>query len=118
MSAAISASLIDGTSRRSSGTSPSTTPAPEGSGWCHRVLVATVRRLISPVILLATNESGVTSPPTTAEPRPQLASMATTERSPVSGLRVNMTPELRAPTICWTTTAIARSVSGMPRRNR
>ena len=60
----------------------------------------------------------MTSPLTTAEPRPQLASMATTDLSPLIGLRVNMTPELRAPTIRWTTTAIARSVSGMPRRSR
>ena len=74
--------------------------------------------MTSPVTLLTTKESGVTSPLTTAEPRPQLASMATTERSPVSGLRVNITPELRDPTICCTTTAIARSVSGMPRRSR
>jgi hypothetical protein len=81
-------------------------------------LLDTVRRTMSPVTLLTTNESGVTSPLTTAEPRPQLASMAMTERSPVSGPRVNITPELREATICWTTTAIARSVSGMPRRSR
>ena len=79
--------------------------------------MATVR-FTSPVTLLTTNESGVTSPLTTAEPSPQLASMATTDLSPLSGLRVNMTPELRAPTIRWTTTAMPRSVSGMPRRSR
>ena len=90
------------------------TPWPPVSGWCQRVLVATVRLVISPVTLLTMNESGVTSPLTTAEPRPQLASMAITDRSPVSGLRVNITPELRESTIRWTTTAMARSCSGMP----
>ncbi len=42
------------------------------------------RTEISPVILPRTQRSGVTSPPTTAEPRPQAPSMVMTERSPVS----------------------------------
>ena len=41
------------------------------------------------------NESGVTSPETSAEPSPQVASIATTERSPVTGDRVNITPAAR-----------------------
>src|SRR5437870_1202426 len=73
---------------------------------------------ISPVILAMTNLSGVTSPPTTAEPRPHVASMVITERSPVSGLRVNITPAVRASTIFCTTTAIATPSSGIPRFRR
>ncbi len=50
---------------------------------------------MSPVTLLTTYLSGVTSPLTRADPSPTLASIAITDRSPVSGLRVNSTPELR-----------------------
>ena len=55
-------------------------------------LAETRRPVISPVILLITKLSGVTSPATSAEPSPQVPSMATTERSPLTGERVNITP--------------------------
>ena len=74
--------------------------------------------VISPVILLMMNESGVTSPETSAEPSPQVASIATTERSPVTGDRVNITPAARGATIRCTTTAIETPASGSPRRRR
>ena len=51
--------------------------------------------------------SGVTSPPTTPSPSPQLALIATTLGSPVSGLHVNITPETSALTIACTATPIA-----------
>jgi hypothetical protein len=57
-----------------------------------RSLTPTRRPVISPVTLLTVKLSGVTSPPTRADPSPQVPSMATTERSPVTGLRVNITP--------------------------
>ena len=44
-------------------------------------------------------------------PRPQEPSMVITERSPVSGLRVNITPAVRASPFC-TTTAMATPLSG------
>jgi len=81
-------------------------------------LTATSRRTISPVTLLTVKLSGVTSPLTRAEPRPQQASTAITERSPVTGLQVNMTPAQRGSTMRWTTTAIARSCSLSFRRRR
>jgi hypothetical protein len=62
-------------------------------------LCDTARLTTSPVTLLITYLSGVTTPLTTAEPRPQLVSITITERSPVSELRVNMTPEQRESTI-------------------
>ena len=71
------------------------------------------RTEISPVILEMTKRSGVTSPLTSAEPKPQVASRVTTERSPVSGLRVNITPAERASTMRCTTTAIATVFSGI-----
>jgi hypothetical protein len=78
----------------------------------------TRRPVISPVILLTVKLSGVTSPDTRADPRPQVPSIATTERSPVTGDRVNKTPAHRGPTIRCTTTAIATPSSGMRRRRR
>ena len=74
--------------------------------------------MISPVTLLITHESGVTSPETSAEPSPQVPSIATTERSPVTGDRVNITPAARGATMRCTTTAIATPASGRPRRRR
>jgi hypothetical protein len=59
------------------------------------------------VTLLTRKSSGVTSPPTTASPRPQLALIATMLGSPLTGLQVNITPETSASTICWTATPIA-----------
>ncbi len=50
--------------------------------------------------------SGVTVPSIRASPRPVVASM-TTMSSPVTGSRLNATPEARASTCRWTTTAIA-----------
>ena len=76
------------------------------------------RLITSPVTLFSTQASGVTSPPTTAEPSPQAASTTTTDLSPVTGLRVNITPEVRASTIRWITTAMASPPSGTPRRSR
>src|SRR5580658_1423382 len=74
--------------------------------------------MISPVILPTTYLSGVTSPLTTAEPSPQLASTTTTERSPVLGLRVNITPEQRESIMRWITTPIASPCSGSFNRRR
>ena len=48
----------------------------------QRALAQTRRPVISPVILLTVKLSGVTSPATRADPRPQVPSIATTERSP------------------------------------
>ena len=74
--------------------------------------------VISPVILEITQESGVTSPETSAEPRPQVPSIATTERSPVTGDLVNITPAARGATMRCTTTAMATPASGRRRRRR
>ena len=75
---------------------------------------ATVRCSTSPVTLLTRYSSGVTSPPTTARPRPQLALTATLLGSPVTGLQVNITPETSASTICWTVTPIAAALPASP----
>src|SRR5262249_32528716 len=93
-------------------------PQPPGSRRCSRSLGATTRLTISPVTLLITNRSGVTSPLTSAEPRPQQASTLTPERSPVVGLQVNMPPAQRGSTMRWTTTAIARPCSPIFIRRR
>jgi len=71
------------------------------------------RHCTSPVIFPTTQRSGVTPPLTTADPRPHDASIVITERSPVVGLRVNITPAVRASTMRWITTAIATPASGM-----
>jgi hypothetical protein len=63
------------------------------------------------VILAITNRSGVTSPLTTADPAPR-ASITITERSPVVGLRVNMTPAVLESTMRCTTTAMAHARLG------
>ena len=86
-----SASLRQATRRRSSGTALASTP-PVAARRCSICLSDISRTLISPVIFPSTQRSGVTSPATTAEPSPHAPSMVTTELSPVSGLRVNMTP--------------------------
>ena len=93
-------------------------PWPFGANECARSLALTRRPVISPVTLLTVKLSGVTSPATRAEPSPQVPSMATTERSPVTGLRVNITPAARGLTMRWTTTPMARPPSPMPRRRR
>ena len=93
-------------------------PGPFGAKECARSLALTRRPVISPVTLLTMKLSGVTSPPTRAEPRPQVPSMATTERSPVTGLRVNITPAARGLTIRWTMTPMARPPSSRPCRRR
>ena len=92
-----------------------------GCASCHNVPViggGSPMTEISPVILPTTQRSGVTSPPTTAEPSPKAPSMVITERSPVVGLRVNITPAARASTMDCTTTAMATSRSAMPRCRR
>ena len=66
-----------------------------------------VRSVISPITLSTRKLSGVTEPLTTASPSPHEASIATCERSPLRGLRVNATPEVRGITICWMPTLIA-----------
>ena len=48
--------------------------------------------MMSSVILLTTKWSGVTSPETTDSPKPKLESMTMTERSPLAGWMVNITP--------------------------
>ncbi len=62
--------------------------------------------------------SGVTSPPTTLRPSPQLASIATTLGSPLTGLHVNSTPDTAASTISCTVTPIAASAPPSGRRAR
>ncbi len=79
---------------------------------------ATRRPVISPVTLLITKPSGVTSPATSADPSPQVPSIATTERSPLSGERVNITPAARGLIMRCTTTAIDSWPSGSPMRRR
>jgi len=93
-------------------------PCPFGVTEWARSLTPTRRPVISPVTLLTVKLSGVTSPDTRAEPRPQVASIATTERSPVTGLRVNITPAERGDSIRCTTTPMARPSSPMPWRRR
>jgi hypothetical protein len=81
--------------------------------------------VISPVILLMVKLSGVTSPATSAEPSPQVPSIATTERSPVTGDRgpgtgdrVNITPAARGRTMTCTTMAMDSDCSGSLMRRR
>jgi hypothetical protein len=89
-----------------------------GPKECARSLALIRRPVISPVTLLTVKLSGVTSPDTRAEPSPQVPSMATTERSPVTGLRVNITPAARGLTMRWMTTPMAKPPSPVPRRRR
>src|SRR5437762_1128461 len=96
LSSCRSASLRQGIRRRSSATATASTP-PRAAGTCSISLSEISRTAISPVILPRTQRSGVTSPPTTAEPRPQAPSIVTTDRSPVVGLRVNITPAAHEP---------------------
>ncbi len=91
---------------------------PPSAGRCSTSLRLTARRTISPVTLLIRNSSGVTSPPTTVEPRPQLALMATMLGSPLTGLQVNITPATSASTISCTATPIASAVCASPSRAR
>ena len=93
-------------------------PGSFGRKECNLSLAPVRRPVISPVTLLIVKESGVTSPATRAEPRPQVPSMATTERSPVTGLRVNITPAARGRSMRWTTTPMASPSSGSRRRRR
>ncbi len=85
------------------------------SGTYCTSLWLTCSRTTSPVTLLTRKSSGVTSPPTTARPRPQLALIATTLGSPFSGLHVNITPDTAASTISWTVTPIAGACDGEAR---
>ena len=61
-----------------------------------------------------TNASAVTSPPTTASPRPRLALTINSSRSPVTGFAVKTIPETFAGAIACTTTAMATSAWSMP----
>ena len=72
-----------------------------------RVFAEIVRLVMVPITLSTRKLSGVTSPLTTASPKPQDASMAICDRSPLVGLRVNATPAARGVTICCTPTLIA-----------
>ena len=83
-----------------------------------RVLAEIVRLVIAPMTLSTRKLSGVTSPLTTASPKPQDASMAICDRSPFSGLRVNATPAARGLTICCTPTLIAAPCCRYPRSSR
>ena len=83
-----------------------------------RVLAEIVRLVIVPMTLSTRKLSGVTSPLTTASPKPQDASMAICDRSPFSGLRVNATPAARGRTICCTPTLIATLARPYPRSSR
>ena len=58
--------------------------------------------------------SGVTWPLTTASPRPKLALMTISLRSPVAGLAVKMMPATSDGTITCTTTPIATALCAMP----
>ena len=113
-----SSSVRQGLPRKPAGMAGPRYPVALGTKECSRSLVPTLRPVISPVTLLTVKLSGVTSPATRAEPSPQVPSMATTERSPVTGLRVNMTPAARVLSMRWMTTAIARPCSGSPIRRR
>ena len=77
--------------RRSSGTSTRTVPGAVRVRDVLDVLGGDRRgAATSRVTLLTRYSSGVTSPPTTASPRPQLALTATVLGSPLTGLQVNM----------------------------
>ena len=60
----------------------------------------------------------MTSPDTTASPKPHDASIAISDRSPFCGLRVKATPATSASTICWTATPIAGPVPSPRVRRR
>ena len=66
--------------------------AAASSGTYSTSFACTCSRTTSRVTLLTRKSSGVTSPPTTASPRPQLALIATMLGSPLTGLQVNITP--------------------------
>ncbi len=66
-----------------------------------------VRLWTSRMTLSTRKLSGVTSPDTTASPNPKLESMATWDRSPSLGLRVNATPAADGSTINCTPTLMA-----------
>jgi hypothetical protein len=72
-------------------------------------LALTVRRVMTLITLSTRKLSGVTSPDTTPSPNPQALSMATADRSPLPGLRVNATPADRGLTIFCTATHISTS---------
>lgn len=73
-----------------------------------------VRRTISRRTLSTAKLSGVTSPETTASPKPQEESIATCERSPSVGLSVNATPAALGWTIFWMPTLIAMASWSWP----
>src|ERR1035437_638717 len=67
---------------------------------------------MSRVTLFTTKLSGVTSPETTDSPKPKLESMTITERSPLAGWMVNITPAVYALAIFCTPTLSARAGGG------
>jgi hypothetical protein len=73
-----------------------------------------VRSMMSRATLLTTKWSGVTSPETTDSPKPKLESMTITERSPLVGWMVNITPAVSELAIFWMPTLIATCSWGKP----
>ena len=74
--------------------------------------------MMSSVILLTTKWSGVTSPETTDSPKPKFESITITERSPLPGCSVNITPAVNELAIFCTPTLIASCASPKPRLAR
>src|SRR5574342_229910 len=103
---------------RSEGTSTISARAPSGSGIYSISLGEAVRLTMSSVILLTRKLSGVTIPETTLSPSPQLASIAMLERSPLDGLRVNITPAVRELAIFCTPTLMRTFSCGKPMARR
>ena len=105
-----------GRCRRCSGTGADVVPP--AARTVITSLVAVRCLLTRPERRSTTKVSGLTSPPTTASPRPQAALMVIALSSPVTGSTVNITPEVCALIIRWTTTATATSASANPWRAR
>ena len=70
--------------------------------------------MMSSVTLLTTKWSGVTSPDTTDSPNPKFESITITERSPLAGWMVNITPAVYELAIFCTPTLMARPSSSKP----
>ena len=88
----ISSSISDCTRWRSSGTSVVCEVWVLRSTVTQTSFCEIVRSMMSSVILLTTKWSGVTSPETTDSPKPKFESITITERSPLAGWIVNITP--------------------------
>ena len=73
---------------------------------------------ISRITLSTVQTSGVTAPLTTLSPRPQFPSITATDGSPLTGLRVNITPADLAFTIFSTATPMGSYSKESPRRAR